>query len=216
MGCCSSDWRSGEMPKSTPSVRCAVYTRKSTEEGLEQDFNSLQVQREAAEAFIQSQKHAGWRLLPQHYDDGGFTGGSLERPALQNLLADVDARAAVSVSQTLTQILVLEAADVELTPAQRAEELLVIWVEEVEAAISAIFLLDRLGDLVQLVRSGLVVLDGRDELQVATVGGQQQFPQRGQTVDGLLHLGPRHAARAILVFYLAVVLEERDVHHGGL
>jgi site-specific DNA recombinase len=80
------------MPKSTPSVRCAVYTRKSTEEGLEQDFNSLQAQREAAEAFIQSQKHAGWRLLPYHYDDGGFTGGSLERPALQNLLADVDAR----------------------------------------------------------------------------------------------------------------------------
>src|SRR5229473_2251589 len=92
MGCCSSDWRSGEMPKSTPSVRCAIYTRKSTEEGLEQDFNSLQAQREAAEAFIQSQKHAGWRLLPYHYDDGGFTGGSLERPALQNLLADVDAR----------------------------------------------------------------------------------------------------------------------------
>src|ERR1700683_3890272 len=88
----SSNLRSGEMHKSTPAVRCAIYTRKSTEEGLDQDFNSLHAQREAAEAFIQSQKHAGWTLVPRHYDDGGFTGGSLERPALQNLLEDVDAR----------------------------------------------------------------------------------------------------------------------------
>jgi site-specific DNA recombinase len=69
-----------------------VYTRKSTEEGLDQDFNSLQAQREAAEAFITSQKHAGWTLIPRHYDDGGFTGGNLERPALLQLLEDVDAR----------------------------------------------------------------------------------------------------------------------------
>ncbi len=80
------------MPNSTPAVRCAIYTRKSTEEGLDQDFNSLQAQREAAEAFIQSQKHAGWTLLPQRYDDGGFSGGTMERPALQHLLEDVDAR----------------------------------------------------------------------------------------------------------------------------
>jgi site-specific DNA recombinase len=80
------------MHKGTPSVRCAVYTRKSTEEGLDQDFNSLQAQREAAEAFITSQKHAGWTLIPHHYDDGGFTGGNLERPALLQLLEDVDAR----------------------------------------------------------------------------------------------------------------------------
>src|SRR6266849_7011929 len=89
---CSSDSRSGVMPKSPPAVRCAIYTRKSTEEGLDQDFNSLQAQREAAEAFIQSQKHAGWTLLPQRYDDGGFSGGTMERPALQHLLEDVDAR----------------------------------------------------------------------------------------------------------------------------
>ena len=80
------------MHKSTPTVRCAIYTRKSTEEGLEQEFNSLHAQREAAEAFIKSQKHAGWTLVSKHYDDGGFTGGNLDRPALQQLLEDVDAR----------------------------------------------------------------------------------------------------------------------------
>jgi site-specific DNA recombinase len=72
-------------------VRCAIYTRKSTEEGLEQEFNSLHAQREAAEAYIQSQKHMGWVQLPQHYDDGGFSGGSLERPGLQQLLIDIEA-----------------------------------------------------------------------------------------------------------------------------
>ena len=71
-------------------VRCAVYTRKSTEEGLEQEFNSLHAQRESAEAYIKSQKQAGWVCLPEHYDDGGFTGGNLDRPALKRLLADVD------------------------------------------------------------------------------------------------------------------------------
>ena len=64
-------------------VRCAVYTRKSTEEGLDQDFNSLDAQREAAEAYIQSQAHAGLTALPAHYDDGGFSGSNLDRPALQ-------------------------------------------------------------------------------------------------------------------------------------
>jgi site-specific DNA recombinase len=73
-------------------VRCAIYTRKSTEEGLDQDFNSLQAQREAAEAYIKSQKHLGWNLLANHYDDGGFSGGSLERPALQKLIDDIEGR----------------------------------------------------------------------------------------------------------------------------
>jgi len=72
-------------------VRCAIYTRKSTEEGLEQEFNSLDAQRESAEAFIRSQAHEGWTCLPQRYDDGGFTGGNMERPALQRLLADIGA-----------------------------------------------------------------------------------------------------------------------------
>jgi site-specific DNA recombinase len=72
-------------------IRCAIYTRKSTEEGLDQDFNSLHAQREAAEAYIKSQKHLGWTLNPQHYDDGGFSGGSMERPALQQLLDDIEA-----------------------------------------------------------------------------------------------------------------------------
>lgn len=72
-------------------VRCAIYTRKSSEEGLDQDFNSLHAQREACAAYIQSQRHEGWRLLPKHYDDGGYSGGTLVRPALQQLLADIRA-----------------------------------------------------------------------------------------------------------------------------
>ena len=72
--------------------RCAVYTRKSSEEGLEQEFNSLTAQREACEAYIASQKHEGWVLLvPDRYDDGGVSGGTLERPAFQRLLKDVEA-----------------------------------------------------------------------------------------------------------------------------
>jgi site-specific DNA recombinase len=72
-------------------VRCAIYTRKSSEEGLEQSFNSLEAQREACEAFILSQKHEGWSVLTNHYDDGGFSGGTMERPALKQLLNDVQA-----------------------------------------------------------------------------------------------------------------------------
>ncbi|MGN6819197.1 MAG: recombinase family protein [Sphingomonas sp.] len=72
-------------------IRCAVYTRKSSEEGLEQSFNSLHAQREACEAYILSQKHEGWQLVPTAYDDGGFSGGSMGRPGLQALLADVEA-----------------------------------------------------------------------------------------------------------------------------
>ncbi|WP_293448441.1 recombinase family protein, partial [Planktotalea sp.] len=70
-------------------LRCAIYTRKSSEDGLEQEFNSLDAQREACAAYIASQKHEGWVLLPQHYDDGGLSGGSLERPALRQLLQDI-------------------------------------------------------------------------------------------------------------------------------
>src|SRR4026208_1681906 len=72
-------------------LRCATYTRKSSEEGLEQDFNSLDAQREACEAFIASQKHEGWQVLPELYDDGGFSGATMERPALQRLLLDMTA-----------------------------------------------------------------------------------------------------------------------------
>jgi len=74
-----------------PLVRCAIYTRKSTEEGLEQEFNSLDAQREASEAYIASQKNEGWTCLPTRYDDGGFTGGNMDRPALKRLLADIEA-----------------------------------------------------------------------------------------------------------------------------
>jgi site-specific DNA recombinase len=71
--------------------RCAIYTRKSSEEGLDQDFNSLDAQREACAAFVQSQRHEGWTALPTLYDDGGYSGGTTERPALQRLLADIEA-----------------------------------------------------------------------------------------------------------------------------
>jgi site-specific DNA recombinase len=73
-------------------LRCAVYTRKSTEEGLEQEFNSLDAQREACEAYVASQKAEGWVLVPDRYDDGGYSGGNLERPALKRLMADIEAR----------------------------------------------------------------------------------------------------------------------------
>ncbi len=65
------------------------YTRKATEEGLEQEFNSLDAQREAGESYVASQRHEGWTLVPDYYDDGGFSGGSMERPALKRLLADI-------------------------------------------------------------------------------------------------------------------------------
>ena len=74
------------------ALRCAIYTRVSTDQGLEQDFNSLDAQREACEAYIKSQAHEGWRLIRDHYDDGGFSGGSMVRPALQKLLVDIQAR----------------------------------------------------------------------------------------------------------------------------
>ena len=76
----------------TAAVRCAIYTRVSTDAGLEQDFNSLDAQRESAEAYIKSQAHEGWRLVRERFDDGGYSGGSMERPALQNLLDRVRER----------------------------------------------------------------------------------------------------------------------------
>lgn len=79
------------MTKPAKSQRCAIYTRVSTDAGLDQDFNSLDAQREAAEAYIKSQAHEGWKLLSTGYDDGGFSGGSLDRPALRQLLEDIKA-----------------------------------------------------------------------------------------------------------------------------
>src|SRR6266508_1570931 len=73
-------------------LRCAVYTRKSSEEGLDQEFNSLDAQREACEAYVASQRVEGWLLMPDRYDDGGYSGGTLERPALQRLLVDIESR----------------------------------------------------------------------------------------------------------------------------
>ena len=85
----NSDGARPTLPASVTKRRCAVYTRKSTEEGLEQAFNSLDAQRDACEAYVASQRAEGWVLVGDRYDDGGFSGGSLERPALKRLLADI-------------------------------------------------------------------------------------------------------------------------------
>src|ERR1700726_2380992 len=81
----------GTATRRTGTVRCAIYTRKSSEEGLDQEFNSLQAQREACEAFIDSQRHEGWICLRASYDGGGFSGATMDRPALHQLLADITA-----------------------------------------------------------------------------------------------------------------------------
>src|SRR5450755_3430530 len=86
----------GILQRTAPSARsgpvhCAIYTRKSTDEGLDQAFNSLDAQRESAEDFIRSQRQDGWVALPAHYDDGGFTGANTDRPALDRLLEDIAA-----------------------------------------------------------------------------------------------------------------------------
>src|SRR5262245_47268255 len=77
--------------RSGKNIRCAIYTRKSTDEGLDQAFNSLDAQREACAAFVLSQKHEGWTVLPDLYDDGGYSGGTMQRPALQRLIVDIEA-----------------------------------------------------------------------------------------------------------------------------
>lgn len=92
----SSDKRATAGAPAAPSakkiIRCAIYTRKSTEEGLQQEFNSLDAQREASEAYIVSQKSEGFLALADHYNDGGYTGGNMDRPALKRLLAAVESR----------------------------------------------------------------------------------------------------------------------------
>src|SRR5437899_12840809 len=99
-------------------LRCAIYTPKSTEHNLDLEFNSLDAQREACEAYIKSQAHEGWRLIPDHYDDGGLSAASLDRPALQTLLTDVRAgkisTAVVSKVERLTRSLADFAHLVEL------------------------------------------------------------------------------------------------------
>ena len=82
-------------PASVKPQRCAIYTRVSTDNGLEQEFNSLHAQREAAQAYVKSQAHENWKLIRDHYDDGGFSGGSLERPGVQKLLADIRERRSI-------------------------------------------------------------------------------------------------------------------------
>ena len=79
-----------QLAERVPIKRCAIYTRKSTEEGLDQAYNTLAAQRDACSAYIASQKHEGWVEVETHYDDGGFSGGTMQRPALQTLFADLE------------------------------------------------------------------------------------------------------------------------------
>src|SRR3989440_8896848 len=79
-----------EATAGSPVVRCAIYARKSTDEGLTQPFNTLDAQRESAEAYILSQRHMGWKALEQRYEDGGYTGANMERPALRALMEDIE------------------------------------------------------------------------------------------------------------------------------
>ena len=87
------------LPAKVKKLRCAIYTRKSTEEGLDKEFNTLDAQRDACEAYVASQRAEGWVLVHDRYDDGGFSGGTLDRPALNRLLADVE-RGSVDVIVT--------------------------------------------------------------------------------------------------------------------
>ena len=86
-------------PASVKSVRCAIYTRVSTDHGLDQEFNSLDAQYDAGSAYIRSQAHAGWALIRSRYDDGGYSGGSTDRPDLQRLLGDRDKRYTLRIEQ---------------------------------------------------------------------------------------------------------------------
>lgn len=83
-------YSSTQMPATTPKRRCAVYTRKSTDEGLDMEYNSLEAQRDAGLAYIASQRHEGWIAVADGYDDGGFSGGNMDRPALRRLMADIE------------------------------------------------------------------------------------------------------------------------------
>src|SRR5882724_1265009 len=91
LGCGQRPIGMAPMASELKPLRCAIYTRKSTEHGLEQEFNSLDAQRDACEAYIKSQASQGWKALPQHYDDPAYSGGNLDRPALKKLLADIGA-----------------------------------------------------------------------------------------------------------------------------
>ena len=86
-----SSVRRNQTPAVTPKKRCAVYTRKSTDEGLDQEYNSLEAQRDAGLAFIASQRHEGWIAVDDGYDDGGYSGGNMERPGLRRLMIDIEA-----------------------------------------------------------------------------------------------------------------------------
>ena len=116
------------------TVRCAIYTRVSSDSGLEQDFNSLDAQHEASQAYIKSQAHAGWTLIRTRYDDGGYSGGSTERPALQRLLEDLRARKVdiivVYKVDRLTRSLADFAKLVELFDAHGAFDRPKIWLDD--------------------------------------------------------------------------------------
>lgn len=113
-------------------VRCAIYTRKSTDEGLEKEFNTLEAQREAGENYIKSFKHQGWEALPDHYDDGGFSGGNLKRPALQQLLKDVE-----KGKVDMIVVYKIEVLKTRLVEAEEAYHKLMIGEKEVSVSVGS-------------------------------------------------------------------------------
>ena len=136
-----------------PMMRCAIYTRKSSEEGLEQSFNSLDAQREACEAFIASQRHEGWQAIATRYDDGGYSGGSIERPALKRLL-DEFAGISLSAGAPAPDELAVHA------PAGLSHGLTRVEIEEIVNHLSLYAGIPRAVEALRAVREAFAKLDG--------------------------------------------------------
>src|SRR5437016_6869901 len=198
------------MPRADASRRrCAIYTRKSSEEGLEQEFNSLAAQREACEAYIRSQRHEGWLLARNRYDDGGFSGGNLERPAAQRLLTDIRAGridiVVVYKVDRLTRSLADFARLVELFDAQCVSFVSVTQQFNTTSSIGRLTL-NVLLSFAQFERE-IISERTRDKMSAARrkgkwIGGH---PVLGYDIDpkgGRLHVNPEEAEQVRTIFGL--------------
>jgi site-specific DNA recombinase len=193
-------------------VRCAIYTRKSTGEGLDRDFNSLDAQREAAEAFILSQRGEGLVALPGRYDDGGFRGGNLERPALQRLLADIRASAVDCVVvykvDRLSRSLLDFARIIEIFERQRVSFVSVTQQFNTTHSLGRLTL-NILLSFAQFERE-IIAERTRDKMSAARRKGKWTggHPMLGYDIDPrgrrlLLNTGEAHQVRAIFNLYLS-------------